>query len=459
MVLARPESSLLRRNDVHSPSSSPLTSRYSASPMSSRDHSPFPDGRASLTTPNGGSPSIQTTGWINDSPQKKQSPTPHRAGTPLSIESGVSTSSSGKKPTKLRRRPSTKSPPFFGWRSKSKSPPVEEAPSSPLTINHEEHYHLYDIGTRETRPSNARQSIASINQLSPNNPRTPLKRIYPPPQKKDSPRLVSPNSLCQVQSCSGTPSPEQLRIKTLRRMTSDGNLSPTRSSGHKRNQSVPSFDSGKPNTPSPEHDTNGWGYNTPSRTGEEKTVWLVSERDTPHEDKFASQARRRLEFDSKHARGTSVSSLSQRISSQSPPPVIPERCDSLNWDSESDPTYESMKTDPGGRKARISSVFDDTDFDRAIIPDHKSPRTVVTMLPRKDSADDLDWGDDLSLSNGHPNLTRRLPMSSEVDILNIPARKSSLSRSKSVPPNRPEASPDRLTKRLSGTYSCYYAYN
>jgi hypothetical protein len=331
---------------------------------------------------------------------------------------------------------------------------MEDIPSSPVTINHDEHYHLYDIGTQQasSRSPNPRQSIVSINSIAGNVSRTPLKRIYPPPQKKDSPRLISPSSLCQVQVCSGTPTKEQLLIKTLRRMTSDGELSPTRSNGHRRNQSVPSLDKVNPNTPTPDHERNGWAYGTPLREQEDPTLWLVS--DTPQEDKFGSQARRRLQFDSGHTRQASNgSAYGQRISSQSPPPTIPERCDSLNWDSESDPTYESMKTEQSSqsRKTRISSLFDDSDFDKVSIPEHKSPKTVVTLLPRQEYDDDLDWGDDtFSISKGHPNLTRRLPRSSDVDILDIPARKSSLSRSKSVPPSRPDASPERKAKRLSG---------
>lgn len=204
--------------------------------------------------------------------------------------------------------------------------------------------------------------------------------------------------------------------------------------------------------PTPEHKRNDWAYGTPLEEREDPTVWLVSE--TP-EDKFGSQARRRLQFDSGHIRQASNgSAYGQRISSQSPPPPIPERCDSLNWDSESDPTYESMKTEQSSqsRKARISSLFDDSDFEKVSIREHRSPKTVVTLLPRKEYDDDLDWGDDaFSISKGHPNLTRRLPRSADVDILDIPARKSSLSRSKSVPPSRPDASPERKVKRLSGT--------
>ena len=227
--------------------------------------------RASVATPNSDSP-IQTTGWINNSPQKR--PTLHfeREDTPLSSESVTSPKSSGKKPHKLKRRRSSKiTPPLFSWRAKSKSPPVEELPPTPspsVTIHNEEHYHLYDIGTRVTRPptNNPRHSIASINSISGHVQRTPLRRIYPPPQKKDSPRLISPHSLCQVQTCNhGTPSREQLLIKTLRRMTSDGQLSPTRSIGHRRNQSVPSFDNEIVNSPTPEHKTNGFSYETPSR--------------------------------------------------------------------------------------------------------------------------------------------------------------------------------------------------
>ena len=453
MVLARPESPLTRRHDVQSSTPSPLTSRYSVSPSSSRDHSPYVTNRASLSPPNGASP---TTGWINNSPQKKSSPPREREGTPFSTDSLSPPTSSGKKPHKLKRRKSSKpTPPLFGWRSKSKSPPpVEEEPASPVTIHHEEHYHLYDIGPPVTSraSSNPRQSMVSINSISPQAPRTPLKRIYPPPQKKDSPRLISPNSLCQIQTCNGTPvkEKEQLLIKTLRRMTSDTNLSPTRSPGHKRNQSVPSFDSGKPKSPSPEPhaDTNAWTYKTPVRSSAEKTVWLVSDDNTPHDEKFASQARRKLEFDT---RRTSNSSFTGRLSSQSPPPVIPERCDSLNWDSDSDPTYESMKTDPEMRqKTRLSSVFDETELNLADIPEHKSPRTVVRILSR-DEEEELDWGDAFSISKGHPNITRRLPKTNEVDALNIPGRTTSLSRSKSVPPSRPDISPQKSIKRMSGT--------
>lgn len=464
MVLARPESPLIRRNDVYSPSSSPLNSRYSSSsPMSSREHSPYPDNRAHISSPpndNEGSPLTQTTGWINNSPQKNGSPFLGR-DSPLSDSVSSPPVSSGRKPHKLKRRKSssrTSTPPtFFGWRSKSKSPPIEEEnpPSSPVTINHDEHYHLYDIGTHASKSPNPRQSIASISSVTGHvSSRTPLKRIYPPPQKKDSPRLISPSALCQVQVCSGTPTKEQLLIKTLRRMGSDGELSPTRSNGHRRNQSVPSFDNKtNPNSPTRIDGRNGWAYGTPLREKEDSTVWLV--QDTPQEDdKFGSQARRRLQFDSGHTRhGSNGSAYNQRISSQSPPPTIPERCDSLNWDSESDPTYESMKTEQSfqSRKARISSLFDDSDFDKVSIPEHKSPKTVVNLLSRKEYDDDLDWGDDtFSISRGHPNLTRRLPRSSDVDILDIPARKSSLSRSKSVPPSRPDASPERKAKRLSG---------
>jgi hypothetical protein len=464
MVLARPESPLIPRCNEYSSPSPPFHSRYSISPVSSRDNSPFTGTRASVPTPNSDISPTQTTGWISNSPQKKKSPHFEREDTPLSLESVTSPrSSSSKKPHKLKRRRSSKpTPPLFSWRSKSKSPPVEELPPTPspsVPIHHEEHYHLYDIGTRVTRPvtHNPRHSIASINSISGHVQRTPLKRIYPPPQKKDSPRLISPYSLCQVESCNhnnGTPTREQLLIKTLRRMTSDGNLSPTRSPGHRRNQSVPSFDNGiVPNSPATQ--MNGFTYETPSRPGE-PTVWLVSERNTPQEeDKFASQARRRLEFgSSQHSRKTSTSSsYIQRMSSQSPPPsTIPERCESLNWDSESDPTYESMKMeqDERRRKSRISSLFDDTDIEKASIPDHKSPRTIVTMISHKDSEEDLDWGDTLSISNGHPNIKRRLPVSREAQDLSIPARTTSLTRSKSVPPVRPEASPERIAKHLSG---------
>jgi len=445
MVLARPESPLTRRHDVYSSSTpSPLNSRYSVSPSSSRDHSPYIPHRASPSTPTDASP---TTGWINDSPQKMSSSRTRR-DTPLSAESNSPRTSSGRKPHKLKRRKSSKpSPPLFGWRSKSKSPPaVEEHPLSSGTINNEEHYHLYDIGKRATPTThtNRRESLASIHSISPNSPRTPLKRIYPPPQKEDSPRLISPNALCQVQTCHTTPAKETPLIKTLRRRTSDTNLSPTRSPGHKRNQSVPSFDSGKPKSPSPEPDagTNVWPYTRPIRSNE-KTLWLVSE-DISQDEKFASHARRKLEFDT---RRVSNARLSQS------PPLIPERCDSLNWDSDSDPTYESMKTEnESRRKTRLSSVFDETEFERADIPEHKSPRTVVRMLSG-DEEDDLDWGDTISLAKGHQNTTRRLPKNSEVDALSIPSRGASLSRSKSVPPSRPDMSPQRSeksVKRLSG---------
>jgi hypothetical protein len=460
MVLARPESPLLRRYNEYSSPSPPSNSRFSISPESSRDNSPFTGNRASVATPNSDAPPIQTTGWINNSPQKR--PTPHfeREDTPLSSESVTSPKSSGKKPHKLKRRRSSKiTPPLFSWRAKSKSPPVEELPPTPspsVTAHNEEHYHLYDIGTRATRPptNNPRHSIASINSISGHVQRTPLKRIYPPPQMKDSPRLISPHSLCQVQTCNhGTPTREQLLINTLRRMTSDGQLSPTRSVGHRRNQSVPSFDNEIINSPTPEHKMNGFGYETPSRSND-PTVWLVSEGNTPQvEDKFASQARRRLEFSSQHSRKTSTSSsYAQRMSSQSPPSTIPERRESLNWDSESDPTYESMKMEQEEqkRKSRISSLFDDTDIEKASIPDHKSPRTIVTMLSGKNSEEDLDWGD--ALSNGHPNIKQRLPISRDIQDLLIPARTTSLSRSKSVPPVRPEASPERIPKRLSGIF-------
>jgi hypothetical protein len=442
MVLARPESPLIRRNGDLSSTPSPLTSRYSISPSSTRGQSPYIPHRASASPPdNGNSP---TTGWINDSPQKKSSPARMREDTPLSFESLSPPTSSGRKPHKLKRRKSSKpTPPFFGWRSKSKSPPVEEYPSSPLVTHHEEHFHLYDVGIRaETRlPSNPRQSIASINSLSPHSPRTPLKRIYPPPQKKDSPRLISPNSLCQVSTCHvASPARETPLIRTLRRRTSDTNLSPTRSPGHRRNQSVPSFDSGKPKSPTPEPgESNDWAY-TPTKDGE-KTVWLVSDDARPGEE-FASQAQRKLEFDTRRG--------SRRLS-QSPVPVIPERRDSLNWDSDSDPTYESMRTEEDSRqKTRLSSVFDESELQMAEIPEHKTPRTLVRVLSRGEE-DELDWGDAISLSKGHPNIARRLPKTSEVDILSIPGRTTSLSRSKSVPPSRPETSPQRSIKRMSGT--------
>ena len=461
MVLARPESPLIRRNNDYGSPSPPLNSRNSISPISSRDNSPFPGTRAYVTTPNGDSPSSQTTGWVNNSPQKNSSPHFEREDTPLSMDSITSpVSSAGRKPQKLKRRRSSKpTPPFFGWRSKSKSPPVEEVaptPSPPVMLNHEEHYHLYDIGTRtSTRPTptNPRHSIASIHSVSGGNPRTPLKRIYPPPQKKDSPRLISPSSLCQVHACNGSPArEEQLLIKALRR-TSDGNISPSRMNGHKRNQSVPSFDNELPATPTPDRQTNGFAYKTPSRSGE-PTVWLVSERNTPQQETFASQARRRLEFGSQHARKSSGgSSYARRIASSSPPPeTIPERCDSLNWDSEeSDPTYESMKMDQdsGRRKSRLSSIFDDADYEKAIIPDDKSPRTIVHVISDKTEDDDLDWDDSFPVSKGHANIKRRLPSSKEMAELHIPARTTSLSRSKSVPPTRPDPSPER-PKRLSG---------
>jgi hypothetical protein len=444
MVLARPEASTLRHNDMYSSPSSPLNSRYSATPSPSEGRSPRMRPRARLTTPNGDSPD-ETTGWINNSPQKKKASSARSEDETSSPQSIMSPVSSHKKPAKLRRR-STKSPPFFGWRSKSKSPPVEDTASRPVTVNNTEHYHLYDGGARVSRLYNQRQSIASIHSISPNVPRTPLKRIYPPPQKNESPRLISPASLCQNQSCNGSPK-EQLLIRTLRKMTSDGNLSPSRQSQHKRNQSVPSFDSERPNTPTPE---NGWNYGTPLRQNDSPTVWLVSGSNTPHNDTFANKAHRRLEFETQHTRQSSGSSH-RRISSQSPP-TVPQRCDSLNWDSESDPTYESMKMDQdqGRGKARISSVFDDSDYDKAVIPDFKSPRTAVTILSPEDSEEELDWDDELSLSNGHPNLTRRMPSSKDVEILNIPARSTSLSRSKSVPPNRPDISPECNLKRLSG---------
>ena len=459
MVLARPESPLFRRCNEYS--SSPLVdSRYSISPTSIRDSSPLTDNR--VATPISDTPPpAETTGWINNSPQKKLSPHFEREDTPLSSESVTSPVSSGRKPHKLKRRRSSKiTPPLFSWRAKSKSPPVAELPPTPspsVTNHHEDHYHLYDVGTRVTpiTPHDPRQSIASLNSISGRAPRTPLKRIYPPPQVKDSPRLISPNSLCQVQSCNnGTPSREQLLIKTLRRMTSDGQLSPTRSVGHRRNQSVPSFDNALPATP--DRKPNGFAYETPLRPGD-PTVWLVSGCDASQEDdEFASRARRRLEFGSQHSRKTSSSSsYAQRMSSQSPPSTIPERYESLNWDSESDPTYESMKMeqDERLRKVRVSTLFDDTDIEKVIIPEHKSPRTVVTILPHKSSDDELDLGDRLSLSNGHPNIRRRLP-SWDVQNLHIPSRTTSLSRSKSVPPVRPEMSPEKYPKRLSGI--CLY---
>src|ERR1700738_2590292 len=199
MVPARPES-IVRHHDMFSSPSSLLNSRYSATPSPSQGHSLH---RASITTPNGESVPNQTTGWVNNSPQKKLSPPRSEAESP-SPESVKSAASSDRKPAKLRRR-STKSPPFFGWRGKSKSPPAEDTPSRPVTITPAEHYHLYDGELRGTRPYNPRHSIASLH--SPGNvPRTPLKRIYPPPQRKDSPRLISPTSLCQVSSCNGTPS-------------------------------------------------------------------------------------------------------------------------------------------------------------------------------------------------------------------------------------------------------------
>jgi len=263
--------------------------------------------------------------------------------------------------------------------------------------------------------------------------------------------------LCQTASCStsqhGTPSSrEQLLIKTLRRMTSDGQMSPTRSTGHRRNQSVPSLDNAASPSPTPDHTrSNGYTYETPSRS---TTVWLVNETPTTGDRSFGSQARRRLEFE--HSRKTSASSsFAQRLASQSPPSPIPERRTSLNWDSEgSDPTYESMKTehDDTRRKSRLSSLFDDTDIEKASIPDHKSPRTIVKILSRDSSQDDLDWGESLPMANGHhPNIKPRLPKSKEVREVVIPARSTSLSRSNSVPPLRPEPSPERLPKRLSGT--------
>src|SRR5438876_921811 len=154
MVLARSESPYLRRYNEYSSPSPPVNSRFSISPESSRDNSPFTGNRASVATPNSDTPPTQTTGWINNSPQKR-SPHFEREDTPLSSESVTSPKSSGKKPHKLKRRRSSKvSPPLFSWRAKSKSPPVEELPPTPspsVTIHNEEHYHLYDIGTRVTR--------------------------------------------------------------------------------------------------------------------------------------------------------------------------------------------------------------------------------------------------------------------------------------------------------------------
>ena len=462
MVLARPESPLIRRHGDFSSPSPPLNSRsYSSSPFSTRNNSPFTGTRASVTTPSSDEPSFPMTGWINNSPQKNPTPPRPREDTPLSSESvrsPTSPSSSGRKPHKLKRRKSSKpTPPLFGWRGKSKSPPVEDAPptpSPPVTITHEEHYHLYDIGTRNTaiRPINPRQSIVSISSISGNTPRTPLKRILPPPQMKDSPRLISPKDLCQDESCNGTPLKEQLLIRTLRRMTSDGSLSPTRSPGHRRNQSVPSFDSVTINTPSQDNQTNGYVYKTPSRSGE-RSVWLVQEN-TPSDDKVGSQARRKLEFGSQHRRRTSNNSAyGYRLSSQSPPETIPERCDSLNWDSESDPTYESMKTDQDYRKPRISSVFDEPDMEKVIIPEHKSPRTTVKIMSRDPSVDDLDWGETFPNLNGHSNIKRRMPSSFDVQNLTIPARTTSLARSKSMPSGKPNSSPEKIPKRLSGIRS------
>src|SRR5206468_1649348 len=101
-------------------------------------------------------------------------------------------------------------------------------------------------------------------------------------------------------------------------------LSPTRSVGHRRNQSVPSFDNALP--AALDHKSNGFAYETPLRSGD-PTVWLVSERDAAQEDdEFTSRARRRLEFGSQHSRKTSSSSsYAQRMLSQSPPSTIPER--------------------------------------------------------------------------------------------------------------------------------------
>ena len=448
MVLARPE---INRHVEYSPSSPP-NPRDSASPASTRTASPLTGPRAFAAPPNGDTRN-ETTGWISNSPQKKTSPVYHREDTPLSSESVPSpNSSSSRKPRKLRRR-SSKTPPLVFWRSKSKSPPVEEippTPSPPVTVQQDEqHYHLYDIGTRASRyVANPRYSIASIHSLSGHNtPRTPLRRIYPPPQTKDSPRLISPNSLCQAPSCNGTPQKEELLIKALRRRTSDGSLSPSRDKGHRRNQSVPSFD---PHTPTrSDNHTNGYAYQTPSRS-EGRTIWLVSENETSQEnDEFGSQASRRLEFGSRHMRKSSrSSSYRDRVSSQSPvPATIPERCESLNWDSESDPTYESMKVEQDFRsgKPRLSSLFDETDFEKAVIPDHKSPTTLVRILS-DNASEDLDWGDPLPTSNGHPNLKWRLPARMDLHTVNIPARSTSLSRSKSMSHPRPEASSERIPK-------------
>jgi hypothetical protein len=458
MVLARPESPLLRRQSgVSSTPSSQVNSRLSLSPFaSSRENSPYPIHRVSISPSNGSSPLSQSTGWINNSPQKASSPLPyHREGTPLSTSELLSSpTSSGKKPAKLRRRQSSKSPgPFFGWRGKSKSPPIEALPTpqpANVTVHEdEEHYHLYDADatrlTTTTRSFNPRHSIASMHSIAAGNtPRTPLKRIYPPPQQKDSPRLISPNSLCQVPVCNGTPPREQLLLRTLRRMTSEGNLSPTRSPGHRRGQSVPSIDSVN-NTPT--RDTQAWTNGTSSR--KERTVWLVDEDNPTQEDKFGSEARRRLDFSPETTRPPSTSSYKQRMS-QSPAP-IPERCDSLNWDSESDPTYDSMKTEEScqPRKSRLSSVFDDSELEMVTIPEDKVPDTKVTLLSRDNSLEDLDWGESPPRLNGHPNIKRRLPTSAEMKDLYIPERSTSLSRSKSVPPQRPNPSPEK-TKRLSG---------
>jgi hypothetical protein len=461
MVLARTESPQQRNINNFSSPASPPRQRFSVSPFSSRENSPYP-GDAYGDDDN-------TTGWINNSPQKRMSVHFSREQTPFSTKSATTpaSSSSSKKPHKLKRRKSSKvSPPLFGW-MRSKSPtPVDQGPSTPspamtssAVMHHDEdHYHLYDAGTRETRPaiSNPRYSIASIHSIAANTPRTPLKRIYPPPQKKDSPRLISPHNLCQTASCNtsrhGTPSSRETPlIKTLRRRTSDSQMSPTRSGGHRRNQSVPSFDNVASPSPTPDHTrTNGYTYETPSR----RTVWLVDERPTTDEKSFGSQARRRLEFQH-HSRKTSESSsYAQRLTSQSPPSPIPERRTSLNWDSDSDPTYESMKTDheDSRRKSRLSSLFDDTDIEKASIPDHKSPRTIVTILSRENSQDDLDWGDELPISNGRPpNIVPRLPLSKDVRDIVVPTRSTSLTRSKSVPPVRPDPSPERIPKRLSGT--------
>lgn len=458
MVLARPESPFCRRHDVSS-SSPPVNSRsFSPSPLSSRNSTPLTGTRTSVATPSGNDSSFPTTGWVNSSPQKNPTPPRQRDDTPLSSESVTSPTSppsSGRKPRKLRRRKS-KTPPLFSWRGKSKSPPMDDTPprpSPPAMVTHEDHYHLYDIGTRNNaiRPINPRHSIVSINSISASIPRTPLRRIYPPPQTKDSPRLISPSALCTNENCSGTPQKEQLLIRTLRRMTSDGSLSPSRSPGHKRNQSVPSFDSITLNSPKKHVQTNGYVYQTPSRSGG-TSVWLVNDN-TPMDDRVGSQARRKLEFGSQHRQmASNNSTYGYRLSSQSPPPeTIPERCDSLSWDSENDPTYESMKTEHVYRKPRISSVFDETDLENVVIPDHKSPRTKVKITSLDPSVDELDWGDSAPTTKSYSNVTRRMPSSFDIQNLRIPPRTTSLSRSKSMPPQKPNPSPDRNPKRLSGT--------